>query len=678
MESLFRLPWRSLLAVIAFAAIAPGLAPAQDADVARLREPIILDMTWLVQPGDNPAYAQQNFDDSKWMRFDPRTPITGILPTPYPGVVWYRLHLKTDPASTGLALSEWNISRAFEIYVNGERLVQSGKIAPFVPYSSTARILARIPDRLVATGSAVIALRVHISSTEWASGQDPGFYASNLKIGQYGTLYRDNWLSVIGENAFGWVDRILLICLGFVALVLLTSQRRHYEYLWIFAVGVLTLLEFPFPFIAVFRNLPTTWELLTDLLRIASPFLWLSLYFSFLHLRVGWRWSVFLLLAGFMNAFSGAQGLYFTVPNWLRLFANLPFIMLLSVFIPILLAKHLKRGNREAGILLVPCVLFSLYIYIEIALGTMFQFPSWRATALRGLNLIDRYPAGPFAISLDSVSGILCTLSLAIIMIRRSSTMSRRQAQIESELEAAQQVQQVLVPERLCLLPGFQIESVYQPAQQVGGDFFQVLPAGDGGMLLVVGDVAGKGLPAAMLVSVLVGSIRAIAEYTCVPAEILSNLNDRLLGRAGGGFSTATAAHISAEGSVSLANAGHLSPYLDGEEIAIPGALPLGVVPDAKYETITFNLPPGSRLTFYSDGVVEAQNQKGELFGFERSRELSTQPASVIAKSAECFGQQDDITVVTIQRQASFIEANRDRPAFEPAGQWAPTAAHLN
>jgi serine phosphatase RsbU (regulator of sigma subunit) len=155
-----------------------------------------------------------------------------------------------------------------------------------------------------------------------------------------------------------------------------------------------------------------------------------------------------------------------------------------------------------------------------------------------------------------------------------------------------------------------------------------------------------------------VGAIRGIADYTSSPAEILCNLNERLLGRAGGGFSTAVAAHISANGSVAIANAGHLPPYLDGEEIDLPGALPLGVVAGAEYETSYFNLPEGCRLTFFSDGVVEAQNQKGELFGFERSRALAMQPASVIADSARLFGQQDDITVVIVHREPVVVEAD--------------------
>ena len=138
--------------------------------------------------------------------------------------------------------------------------------------------------------------------------------------------------------------------------------------------------------------------------------------------------------------------------------------------------------------------------------------------------------------------------------------MSRRQAQLEGELAAAQEVQRVLVPEHTGAVPGFMVESAYEPAQQVGGDFFQILPDGEAGILIVVGDVAGKGLPAAMLVSVLVGAIRGVAEFTKDPAELLSNLNERLVGRAGGALSTALIARISADGLVTVANAGHLSP----------------------------------------------------------------------------------------------------------------------
>jgi sigma-B regulation protein RsbU (phosphoserine phosphatase) len=207
------------------------------------------------------------------------------------------------------------------------------------------------------------------------------------------------------------------------------------------------------------------------------------------------------------------------------------------------------------------------------------------------------------------------------------------------------------------LIPGFLIESVYQPAQQVGGDFFQILPTREDGLLMVVGDVAGKGLPAAMMVSLLVGAIRTAAEESCRPETLLRTLNERLVGRSGGGFSTALAVHIAADGNGTIANAGHLSPYLDGREMVLPGALPLGIAGGASYETTRFHFTTGSRLTFYSDGVIEAQNAKGELFGFERGGEISTRPAGEIAEIARRFGQSDDITVIAIVRARAAANA---------------------
>jgi serine/threonine protein phosphatase PrpC len=242
---------------------------------------------------------------------------------------------------------------------------------------------------------------------------------------------------------------------------------------------------------------------------------------------------------------------------------------------------------------------------------------------------------------------------------RVNAEMSRQQALLENELAAAREVQQVILPERAEAVPGFNVESVYQPSRQVGGDFFQILPTDQGGLLVVVGDVAGKGLPAAMLVSVLIGAIRGAAEYTNDPAELLARLNERLIGRTQGGFSTALVARIEVDGSVIIANAGHLSPYLDGQEVELHGALPLGVVENATYQITHFHLPQGSRLTFYSDGVVEAQNQDGELFGFERGRVISVQPAAVIVQAVTQFGQEDDITVVTIERLANGEGLNR-------------------
>jgi hypothetical protein len=624
-------------------------------DTTRIYEPLVLGAPWLVHEGDDPAFAKADFDDSQWTRFDSRQSVTTIFPNSRPAVLWYRIHVKVNPAQTGLALRELSISHAFEIYVNGERLITTGQVSPYKPYTMEARIVRRIPDRIIATGDLVIATRVAVSPIDW-TGQNPGLYYSNLTLGQEETLQKEDWLAVIGENLLSWIDAGLLIGLGVVALVLYSGQRGQFEYLWIFAIGMIRLAEAPAHDISLFLNIDVFWRFLTAVAMVATPYVWVSLFFAFVQIRVGRKLGAFLFVAGLLNAYSNLQELVPFPSGGYGLLVNLPFVSMLAVVIPVVLGVHWKRGNREAGILLIPVLLFSLFIYADYVLTLLFQFPAWRDTALRGLNLIQRYPVGPFAVSLDNTSGILSTISLAIIMLLRSSRMSRRQAMLEGELAAAQQVQQVLVPEHTEAIPGFVIETAYQPAQQVGGDFFQILPSG-GGVLLVVGDVAGKGLPAAMMVSLLVGSIRTAAEDSDDPQVLLGKLNERLVGRSSGAFSTAVAAHISPDGAVILANAGHLSPYLDGEEIELHPALPLGILSGAHYEKSYFQLAEGSRLTFYSDGVIEAQNAKGELFGFERGRELSTHPATEIVDSAIRFGQSDDITVVAISRSAAVASA---------------------
>ncbi|WP_128911838.1 PP2C family protein-serine/threonine phosphatase [Granulicella sibirica] len=620
-------------------------------DATRLAVPRDLDDGWLAQPGDSASYAEPGFDDSTWAAFDLHRSLSAFLHGAHPPIVWYRVRLRVDPAQTGIALREETLARAFEIYVNGERLMASGQVAPLRPYTYNAPILVRIPDRMVATGHLVVAVRAGIAKEEWGL-EFPGLSTGNLTLGPDGALADKDWLEVIGENFGSMVDSVTTVALGLVALALFLSQRRHREYLWIFGLGMVSLAELPVRVISLFHNIPIGWRFLNAGFTIFLPFLTAAMYFAFVSVRIGRKFRVFLWIAGLLNAYSNLanQGLLPNLPGSYGLLTNLLFVALLAAVIPIVLGVHLRRGNREAGILLIPAIAFSLYIYANYALALLFNIPGWSAAARRGLNLIQRFPAGPFAISLNDVSGILSTIALSIIMVLRASRTSRVQAQLEGELEAAREVQQVILPEQIELVPGFAIESVYVPAQQVGGDFFQIVPIAGGGLLLVIGDVAGKGLPAAMLVSVVVGAIRATAEFTHNPQEILASLNERLLGRSRGGFSTALAAYFSPDGFVEIANAGHLSPYIDGQELDLEGALPLGILSRSAFPVRRVLLPEGSRVTFYSDGVVEAQNGEGELFGFDRSQKIATHPATEIAAAAKHFGQSDDITVVAITR----------------------------
>jgi len=652
--------------VVPFLSLAASLllsypaAFAQSVDVTNLRRPIDIGTQGLVLTGDNPAYAQPDFDDSKWLPVDTKTRLSEYFPHNHSPIIWRRIHVKVDAAvdagPTQLAIQALNVSRAFEVYVNGQKLIQSGQVDPFVPYTRSARLIAPIPKSQLRTGSLVIAVRARAPQTWWGS-TGPAFNGPMLTLGDQTALNSQNTLSMISENAATFLENLFAFGVGLVALALFINQRHRREYLWIFILGALNVASLPLIFLSIVRNIPVTLWNVNEFLFFATLMSMLFTIQAFLPKPFGKLVWLFMAGACFIAIVCDVIFLDGFLPGFYDAFFTLAVAIVFSGLVPFLLYRQWKRGDREAGLLLIPILLYSLWNYEQIVTRLLQIIPPLSAFALRISHLANELPAGVFTVGLADLGILSFYFSLVLIIVLRSTRMSHQQAMLEGEMAAAREVQQLIVPEKFESVPGFTVESVYQPSQQVGGDFFQILPANDGGLLIVVGDVAGKGLPAAMLVSVLVGAIRTAAEDTHNPALILCKLNNRLLGRTGGGFSTAIAAHISSDGWVSVSSAGHLSPYLDGREIELDGALPLGITSDCMYEATQLYLAPSSRLTFYSDGIVEAQNPAGQLFGFERARSMSILPASIIAEAARQFGQSDDITVVTVQRAAAVASA---------------------
>jgi serine phosphatase RsbU (regulator of sigma subunit) len=259
-----------------------------------------------------------------------------------------------------------------------------------------------------------------------------------------------------------------------------------------------------------------------------------------------------------------------------------------------------------------------------------------------------------------ATSQFVSALAVGVMLIKRAWDAWNESNRLRGEVAAAREVQQVLVPADVPAIPGFLFESVYKPAGAVGGDFFQVMLADNGGSLVVIGDVSGKGMPAAMTVSLLVGTVRTLAHYTQSPGEILAAMNQRMLTRSRGGFTTCLVIHVSPDGSLTGANAGHLAPYLNGRELEIENGLPLGLAPDAAYAESKLLIEPGDQLTLLTDGVIEARSPAGELLGFERTRALSVQPAEKVAEAAQAFGQEDDITVLTLKFAGAVMGVRGD------------------
>jgi serine phosphatase RsbU (regulator of sigma subunit) len=307
-----------------------------------------------------------------------------------------------------------------------------------------------------------------------------------------------------------------------------------------------------------------------------------------------------------------------------------------AVPLGILIVQGFRRGNSRDRMV---AAAFSVYFFVRLTLLTSFE----RLTGIGSLVII-----GNWHWSINSLTQSLLGATALTIFVRDLIRDRREKERLAAELAAGRAVQQVLIPEETPVIPGFNIQSVYKPFGEVGGDFFQIIATPSGGVLAIIGDVSGKGLPAAMTVSLLVGTVRTLAHYTQRPGEILAAMNHRMLARSDGGFTTCLVLRADPDGALTIANAGHIAPYLDGRELTLQNGLPLGISADTTYAESTFQIARSLQLTLLTDGVVEARNDAGELFGFERTRAISGESASQIAKSAELFGQDDDITVLTL------------------------------
>jgi serine phosphatase RsbU (regulator of sigma subunit) len=214
-------------------------------------------------------------------------------------------------------------------------------------------------------------------------------------------------------------------------------------------------------------------------------------------------------------------------------------------------------------------------------------------------------------------------------------------------MQAAQEIQRALVPSSISSLPDLNVGIAFVPAREVGGDFYNCSILSGNRQRILMGDVSGKGVAAAMTAAVLLGA--AQERESDSPAALLQHLNRVLTNMRLGGFATCLCTEISADGTVILANAGHLAPYRNGDEVEVDSGLPLGIDPNIRYSEAAFQLAAGDKLVILSDGIVEAQSEGGELFGFDRTREISRQSAEEIARAAQIFGQKDDITVLTLE-----------------------------
>ena len=247
----------------------------------------------------------------------------------------------------------------------------------------------------------------------------------------------------------------------------------------------------------------------------------------------------------------------------------------------------------------------------------------------------------------------------------------RERERVEQELRVARSIQQASLPKEVPEPEGWEISPFYRPAREVGGDFYDFLELKDGRLGLVVGDATGKGVPAALVMASARSMLRAVAQASAYsPGDVLSRVNDSLaIDIPPNMFVTCFYAILDPKsGHLRYANAGHDLPYLwhggGAEELKARG-MPLGLMPGMSYEEKEVTMELGDSVLFYSDGLVEAHEPKGEMFGFPRLRGLVAEHGEdgslgnplleeLYSFVGEGWEQEDDITLLTLKRSASL------------------------
>jgi hypothetical protein len=655
-------------------------------DATGLGAPLTLDKGWRVGVSGNPGIAAPEFDDSKWVLRDAQDSFGDVPDEDHPAGVpdgskksghpsgpghqrpfaWFRLHIKLAPNHGPVALLielpvSHNASIALgtqvmsvDIFANGKKIQPEG---PHGDDPERFQQISRIYNLNVDPKETSLTLVVRSVYIPVGEGAYTSFFANRkLMLGTpqdlAGSL--ELWSNhSLFERLPRLVNSILLSVLALFLLALFFTQKGHAEYLWL---ALYELIQAPIGFVDLAGSSGHLDQLLyaaTVLqLIVLSAYIYFEFLISFLALRKRWYILVLRLTAPILAGVSPTLLLLGRIPAVgialiVVLAGTLFWIFGWFAFILTTLIRATLRRNFEAGLLLIPLIL-SLVGIVEPAMTA--GMSDWTGHPFRSPLTIQ---AGPVPIHFASIADFTGIFVIVLIIFVRFLRIHRDQEHASSELAAARSVQELMIPQEKLETPGFEVDSVYNPANEVGGDFFHVQPTGDGGLLVVIGDVAGKGLKAAMNVSMLMGALRRTPERS--PAKILESLNRVLVGSES--FTTCQAALFGANGELVLANAGHLSPYLNSQEVALPGGLPLGVLPDGNYPEVRLYLHPGDRILLLSDGVVEARRPSGELFGFDRVHNLSNQSAFYIADAAREFGQEDDITVVAIKRLAKAMAA---------------------
>jgi Stage II sporulation protein E (SpoIIE) len=590
----------------------------------------------------------------------------------YWGWAWYRIQV-TIAAKPGdqLAVATFGwVDDAYQLFDNGVLLGSSGKFrAPGEPpvayFTQPAMFVLPQFDSAAQTGAdriergglvtEMLAFRVWMGPVRLSHHPFSGGFHYAPVLGESGVIAEKNhteWLELIQQYAFSGFLGGPLLLLAIVAASLILFDRSDRVYLWVAAALFLAALRECIFSLANWTQLVSIREFFLALEVFIAPLtigIWTTVWWKWFQLRrPAWVPKIIATLTALDIVFELlGENLLYNIPHSTSVFfhessevVRLALLGLLA-FVAI---KGIRERGRE-GWLVLPAVVLMAFE----------QFQS----ELISLHMHGTFFAFGTVFFYNEAADLAGAAVIALLLLRRLALSIQMQRQMALDVKQAQEVQQVLMPKEQPPIPGLAIETVYLPAREVGGDFFQVVPhPTNGSALIVAGDVTGKGLKAGMLVALMVGAIRTVTDASFDPEFMLNVLNRRLI-RRGDAQATCLALHISVDGEATIANAGHLPPYLNGKPLDMEGALPLGMIEAAEPSVLRLQFEPGDTLLLMSDGIVEATNAEGHLFGFERVRELlgSKITAAGLATAAQDFGQEDDISVIFITRTAVLEDA---------------------
>ncbi len=617
---------------------------------------------WQFHTGDDLSWASPASDDSGWEQLSGDETWGAQTHPGYTGFAWYRKRIEVTGLAGKLAILVPPVDDAYEIYWNGKKIGSYGSLPPHAVWWSNGHSAVYSLGAIPSNG--VLALRVWKAPLASVDPSTLGGLNASPLLGNPSVLavlaVAPRYLQEHRQLPQILIAAVVLVA-GLLTLLLFLRDRKQWLYLWLaiylLADGLNGLNNLDAMYYGMHFTASQLFAQFVDACQDISLWLLLLTLFGFSRDRRWRRWTA-VLAALYLAAVVIDTTILFMWRNvglgmqWTDAITTAIYQMIPLYIFFIVGFGLARRKQMELWPVAVTAFLYGLWNFVFETVKQGVRFTHWTlysTLAAWGLHLRG------YTFSALFLLDTLLFLVLLFTVARQQYLERRRQAQVEMEIKSAQEVQQVLVPEDVPAIPGFSIASIYKPATELGGDFYQVIPLEAGGALVVVGDVSGKGLKAAMVVSLIVGTLRTLADYTQEPAEILRGLNRRLIGRTQGGFATCVAMRIEPDGSAAIATAGHFSPLRDGKELPLEGALPLGITPDATYDQIVFRMEESETLTFYTDGIVEARNGQGELFGFDRVRDMSRAGSSAVqvAEEASAFGQDDDITVLTLTRLAA-------------------------